>query len=74
MQKIQKYLLENDKISDDWNALNILSKNSSTVGSYDLNVLSKNSSYEILDKLENNNFEILILFGQDNLNFQKKKK
>ena len=34
--------------------------------------MSKNSSYEILDKLENNNFEILILFGQDNLNFEKK--
>ena len=51
---------------------NILSKNSSTVGSYDLNVLSKNSSFEILDKLENNDFEILILFGQDNLKFEKK--
>ena len=25
-----------------------------------------------MDKLENNNFEILILFGQDNLNFEKK--
>ena len=72
LEEFKNYLLENDKISDDWNALNILSKNSSTVGSYDLNVLSKNSSYEILDKLENNEFEILILFGQDNLNFEKK--
>ncbi len=71
-EEFKNYLLENDKISDDWNALNILSKNSSTVGSYDLNVLSKNSSFEILEKLENNDFEILILFGQDNLKFEKK--
>ena len=26
----------------------------------------------ILDKIENNNFDILFLFGQDNLNFKKK--
>ena len=60
-EEFKNYLLENDKISDDWNALNILSKNSSTVGSYDLNILPKNSSFEILDKLENNSFEVLIL-------------
>ena len=33
-EEFKNYLLVNNKISDDWNALNILSKNSSTVGSY----------------------------------------
>ncbi len=71
-EELKKYLEENGKISEEWNALNILQKNSSTVGSFDLNVLAKNSSYEILENLEKNNYEVLILFGQDNLKFQKK--
>ena len=71
-EELKKYLEENGKISEEWNAINILQKNSSAVGSFDLNVLAKNSSYEILENLEKNNYEVLILFGQDNLKFQKK--
>ena len=71
-EELKNYLEENGKISEEWNALNILQKNSSAVGSFDLNVLAKNSSYEILENLEKNNYEVLILFGQDNLKFQKK--
>ncbi|MDC3162278.1 NADH-quinone oxidoreductase subunit NuoG [Candidatus Pelagibacter sp.] len=71
-EELKNYLEENGKISEEWNALNILQKNSSAVGSYDLNVLAKNSSYEILENLEKNNYEVLILFGQDNLKFEKK--
>ncbi|MDC3076775.1 NADH-quinone oxidoreductase subunit NuoG [Candidatus Pelagibacter sp.] len=71
-EELKNYLEENGKISEEWNALNILQKNSSTVGSFDLNVLAKNSSYEILENLEKNNYEVLILFGQDNLKFEKK--
>ena len=71
-EELKTYLEENGKISEEWNALNILQKNSSAVGSFDLNVLAKNSSYEILENLEKNNYEVLILFGQDNLKFEKK--
>ena len=71
-EELKNYLEENGKISEEWNALNILQKNSSAVGSFDLNVLAKNSSYEILENLEKNNYEVLILFGQDNLKFKKK--
>ncbi len=71
-EELKNYLEENGKISEEWNALNILQKNSSAVGSFDLNVLAKNSSFEILENLEKNNYEVLILFGQDNLKFQKK--
>ena len=71
-EELKNYLEENGKISEEWNALNILQKNSSAVGSFDLNVMAKNSSYEILENLEKNNYEVLILFGQDNLKFEKK--
>ena len=71
-EELKKYLEENGKISEEWNALNILQKNSSAVGSFDLNVLAKDSNYEILENLEKNNYEVLILFGQDNLKFEKK--
>ena len=36
---MKKFLSENNKINDDWNALNVLSNNASTVGAYDLDIL-----------------------------------
>tara|TARA_Y100000590_G_scaffold428139_1_gene539139 strand:- start:709 stop:2736 length:2028 start_codon:yes stop_codon:yes gene_type:complete len=73
-EEIKKFLYRNNKINDEWNSLNILSNNSSTVGSYDLEILSSNTGEnKTLKKLKNNNFEILFLVGQDNLNFKKNK-
>ena len=71
-EELKKYLDKNNKISEEWNPINVLSKNSSTVGALDLNVLANNSGYEILNNLENNNYEVVFLFGQDNLVFNKK--
>ncbi len=72
-EELKKYLSKINKINNDWNALNILSNNASTVGSYDLEILSskkgKNISFE---KIINNEFEVIFLFGQDNLKFKKK--
>ncbi len=72
-EELKKYLLTNKKINDDWNALNILSNNASTVGSYDLELFSsKNGENETLKKIKKNEFDVIFLFGQENLKFKKK--
>ena len=40
LKKCKKYLTSINKITDDWNSLNVLSKDASTVGSNDLNIIS----------------------------------
>jgi len=73
-EELKNYLLKNDKINDEWNSLNILSKNASTVGSYDLNILSSNNGLNItLDKINKNQFDVIFLFGQEDLKFKKRK-
>ena len=67
---IKKFLFENKKFLNDWNPLNILSTNASTVGSFDLDIFDE--SNKIFDDLKENKFEIIYLLGQDNLNFVKK--
>ncbi len=72
-EEFKKFLISANKITKDWNSLNILSNNASTVGSYDLDILSSRDGKNIiLDKIKNNNFDILFLIGQDNINFKKK--
>ena len=72
-ESLKNYLIENNKINDNWNALNVLSNNASTVGSYDLDLLSRNGDENNTQKnIKENKFEIIFLFGQDNLNFKKK--
>ena len=68
--KIKEFLTENNKITDDWNSLNILSCDASTVGNFDLGLVNENKS--LLEDLQNHKFEIIYLVGQDNLNFDKK--
>jgi len=65
---MKKFLSENNKINDDWNALSVLSNNASTVGAYDLDILDN----ETIDNVLSNQFELVFLFGQDNLNIKKK--
>ena len=72
-EEMKKYLTSINKINDKWNSLNVLSKDASTVGSYDLNVINSTDSQNItLKKTLNNEFEILFLIGQDTLKFKKK--
>ncbi len=72
-EEFKKFLISINKITKEWNSLNILSNHASTVGSYDLNILSSKDGKNItLNQIENNNFDILFLFGQDNFNFKKK--
>ncbi len=67
---IKNFLKKNNKFTDDWNPLNILSCDASTVGNFDLGIL--NSEKNLLEELKSNKFEIVYLVGQDNLEFNKK--
>ncbi len=67
---LKNFLIENGKINNDWNSLNILSPNASSVGSFDLDLVDE--SNRIINDLKDNKFEIVYLMGQDNLKFKKK--
>ncbi len=66
----KKFLSKNNKLNNDWNPINILSVDASTIGNLDLDIIDK--SNKILDELHENKFEIIFLLGQDNLDFKKK--
>ena len=70
---IKDYLKSNFKFDNEWNPLNILSTDASTVGNIDLGVFNNKLGNNItLEKLQNNELELLFLIGQDNLNINKK--
>ena len=72
--KTKKFINENIKnYKKNWNPLNIISRDASTVGGFDLNLISSEDGYNnTLQNLNNNKFQIVFLFGQDNLKFNKK--
>ena len=73
VESVKSFLEKNNKISEEWNSLNIISENASTVGSFDLGLYkTKDGSNEVLKDLESHKFEIVYLLGVDNLNFEKK--
>jgi len=73
-ESLKTFLLKNNKISDEWNSLNIMSNDASTVGSFDLGIYKNtNNNNEVLKNLHNNIYEVVYLLGVDNLNFDKKK-
>ncbi len=67
--KIENFLRKNDKFLKDWNPLNILSCDASSVGNFDLGLINKETN--LLKDLKSNKFEIVYLVGQDNINFNK---
>ena len=72
-ESIKLFLENNNKISTDWNALNIISENASTVGAFDLGIYkTTNGDNEVLKDLEAHKFEIVYLLGLDSINFEKK--
>ena len=68
--KTKEFLSKNNKISDEWNSLNILSTDAATVGSIDLGII--NNENNLLRDLKEHKFDIIYLVGQDNLEFDKK--
>ena len=72
--KIKKLLSSLDKINDQWNALGVISNDASNVGAYELDLVnSKDISNPVVDMIKKNKSEIIFLFGQDKLSFNKKK-
>ena len=72
-ESIKKFLEKNNKFSIDWNALNVISENASTVGAFDLGIYkTTNGDNEVLKDLEAHKFEIVYLLGLDSINFEKK--
>ena len=67
---IKDFLNKNNKFTDNWNPLNILSCDASTVGNFDLGII--NNDINLIKDLKSNKFEIVYLVGQDNLEFDKK--
>ena len=72
-EEFKKFLINNNLINENWNGLNILVQNASTVGLLDLKILQdkKDKSSSFFDDLKNRKFKLLYLLGSDNLEFQK---
>ncbi len=72
-EEFKKFLIKNNLINENWNGLNILVQNASTVGLLDLEILQdqKEKSSSFFDNLKNRKFKLLYLLGSDNLEFQK---
>ena len=72
-EEFRNFLIKNNFISKEWNALNFLPQNASTVGLIDLKILSKTDEEKksFFDKLNNNQFKLLYLLGSDNLDIKK---
>ncbi len=68
--KTKEFLSKNNKISDEWNSLNILSTDAATVGNIDLGLI--NNENNLISDLKEHKFDIVYLMGQDNLEFDKK--
>ena len=68
--KTKEFLSKNNKISDEWNSLNILSTDAATVGNIDLGII--NNENNLINDLKEHKFDIVYLVGQDNLEFDKK--
>jgi len=67
------FLKKNNKITNEWNPLNLISRDASSVGSLDLGFYkNKNNQNEVLKNLQSNNYDLVYLLGVDSLNFNKK--
>ncbi len=72
-EEFKNFLRKNNFLNKDWNALNFLPQNASTVGLIDLKIISKEDeeNFTFFDKLDNKKFKLLYLLGSDNLEIKK---
>ena len=75
-ETIKGFLYNNNFIREDWNALNTLPQQASTVGAVDLGLYSINdtNNFIFFNKLINNEFKFLYLLGADTTNIDKEDK
>jgi len=75
-ETLKNFLLLNNFINKNWNALNILTQQASRVGAIDLSFYSitRQDNFPFFKKLENDEFKLIYLLGSDNFNFDKKNK
>ena len=73
MEEFKNFLKKNNLINNEWNALNILPQNASTVGLIDLKILTKEEEEKcsFFEKLDSNKFKLIYLLGSDNLEIKK---
>ncbi len=67
---LKEFLKKNNKSTDEWKPINLLSTDAATVGSLDLDIIDETNN--IFKKLNDNKFKIVYLLGRDNLDFIKK--
>ena len=72
-EELKKFLVNKNLINENWNALNILVQNASTVGLLDLKILpiEKEDNSSFFNNLNNKKFKFLYLMASDNLDFKK---
>ncbi len=67
----KKFLIDINKFTDDWNPINLISTDASTVGNLDLDLMDETNN--IFSDLNEKKFKIIYLLGKDNLDFKKDK-
>ena len=71
-EELKNFLIKNNLIRNDWNALNVLVQNASTVGLIDLDIISnKKADFTFFENLNSGKFKFLYLLGSDNLEIKK---
>ena len=71
-EELKNFLKKNNFINKDWNGLNILAQNASTVGLIDLKILpNQKNDFTFFNKLNEKKFKFLYLLGSDNLEIKK---
>ena len=69
---MKNFLAKNNFISKEWNALNILIQNASTVGLIDLKInFNDEKDLKFFERLNSNSFKFIYLLGSDNLHIKK---
>jgi len=67
---VKNFLLKNNKFTEEWNPINILTSSAATVGSLDLDIIDTKN--EVINRLNENKYNLVFLLGQDSLKFNKK--
>jgi len=75
IEGLKKLLKDNNFANKEWNALNFLPQNASTVGLIDLKIIPKKDEEDnsFFEKLATNKFKLIYLLGSDNLEIKKNK-